>query len=176
MKIWWCKFQEMFKIILKMFIHKIIPVDRIKCNSLNGDCIASVYNKITSFVPGHGHSRHGPFLVYIFCHLSSPWRNLGPSMPQRAVLWNLVWGFFTTAKPKQIEHSKLITLASGDAQGTRKAWELLSTTAGVFLLNVNFHTLGQQQVYTSCHEQHTKQSSLSRCHLAMSWKLEARNL
>ena len=133
---------------------------------------------VTPFVPGPGHSRHGPFSVYIFCHLSSPWRNLGPSMPQGAVLWNLVWGLFTTAKPKQIEHSKLITLASGDAPRTRKAWELLSTTAGVFLLNMNFHTLGQQQVYTSCHEQRTKQSSLSlsRCHLAMRWKLQARNL
>ena len=48
-------FKKCSKLIPKMFIHKIIPVDRIKCNSLNGDCIASVYNKITSFGTCHTH-------------------------------------------------------------------------------------------------------------------------
>ena len=46
-----------------MFIHKIIPVDRIKCNSLNGDCIASVYNKITSFGTCHTHLSLDPNIV-----------------------------------------------------------------------------------------------------------------
>lgn len=48
-------FKKCSKLIPKMFIHKIIPVDKIKCNSLNGDCIAIVYNKITSFSTCHIH-------------------------------------------------------------------------------------------------------------------------
>ena len=42
-------FKKCSKLIPKMFIHKIIPVDKIKCNSLNGDCIASVYVVVQIF-------------------------------------------------------------------------------------------------------------------------------
>lgn len=132
---------------------------------------ASVYNYLVS-------------LVFFMKKLGSEHASSGDT-----VAWNLVWGHFTSAKPKQTAYPKSITVASSDALGTGELFEatspLLRTATGVFLSNELFILLEGNRfvlmLLATCFDLkvfwYTIWAKRSRflCRWAMSWKLEAVN-